>query len=531
MTVDIRKYIKDLDIGPDDDAGALKKSFYDEIVKNGEDTASVMEILDDLALEASERLAQVTDEDRAATLERKLKFIEDASAGLEEYVRNASNDKKARSVLIVDESGEHAGEAARNIPVALGDGEIPAAGQTTDSAASKSIPGDQAKLEKEARELAKEAKKEQKKEEKEQKEQNEQSSATQGASPDVPGDVAVSDRYAEALKYAQQGNFTKAREEFKKLANDSNLSRNDRASVRALYADMIEKGKGGPSELKEALFWFEKAAEDNEYTALLRLGIYYAELQPSTEKEKTAYADKALKFFERAADVSKEPVPKVKYLEVCENKPVSRSAVVRACQYCDALAAQADDAYRKKQYEEQKQKIKKIQKNLQKKGRSKAPVSVPDILVCLGGILTIVGDLYIFMSLQNMGGRLSGLFGTGGEAADADGVIAKMISFFMEKADHPMIMYVPKTLTLGMILFIAGSILKRIRKSSRRNAVVQAFCEVSFIATLLTVFANIALYIFPGGSFNYMLTAAAVSVIMIAAGIIATFVTGIFAKQ
>ena len=127
---DIRKHIKGLNIGPEDDIAALTDDLTKQITQDNDDMSGAIEALDEFALEINERLSQVEDEDRIAELEKKLKLVEDTSAALAKMPPKET--KHTKSVLVADDSAERLEDPKKNRPVALDASELAASEKAAD---------------------------------------------------------------------------------------------------------------------------------------------------------------------------------------------------------------------------------------------------------------------------------------------------------------------------------------------------------------------------------------------------------------
>ena len=538
-TGDIKDYIGKLKIGPEEDISGQTDAFLKELC--GEDLSDVSGVLDDLSLEISERLAQVTDENRAAELEGRLKFVEAAASALAELMKDDPADqKRQRSVLIADDSAERIEEAKRTIPVAL-DGTEKTESEKTASEKTVKENGKSA-LEKEAHELLERTKKEHKQAEKEEKqeekkeEKKEENRAENGEDP-----VARAHHVAESirntffdpsapkhdLKEAGQllssGREIEARKAFEDLANGitggKDMSKDDRITAMVKLADMLEKGQGGTTDKDKARFWYEKAAKENNYAALMRLGKYYAELQPSNNAENVANTEKSLDFFAKAVKKSDSKEAKLKYVEVCENKPISRGAVRLACKYLNELAGKERDLYSRKKTLERKDKVKQNQRiqalrmggNPAGRGGDTAMIAVGAV----GAVATVLADAGITASVQNLG--FVEKFGT--KTIEANIELLRPFEEFL----------IPNVLIWSLIMLALGRLLAGFENQYTQDEddFAGKLFDIAFAVNLLTMIANVLMYVFPSGNMVYAYVSVGLALLMIAIEVVTRLIAWI----
>ena len=562
-TDDIRSYVNELNIGPEADLAQAAKDLTKLLSEGDEPIRDAVDVLDELTVEINERLAQVEDEERAAGLERKLKVIEDASVELAKV-------KKTKSVLIVDDTAERVVDVSKTRPVALNEKEKAA---TESAAGVADVTGadnksslkdkllhrdkknkesgkssDQEKLEKEASRMIEEKLKEQKRKEKEEQKKNaqEQKAAdekkqddaagnTPASKPDAPQAASGSSagsmdpRLADALVKYHGRSYSKARENLQQLANDKSMSRKDQGIAKFFYGMMLAKGEGGPAEEEASEFWINEAAKNKNVDALMYVGGKYAQMTPESAEHNVEITVKALKNFERAdkADEGKNKTAKLKYIEVCENKPIYRRAKNKACAYCDELAAEKTDAYEKKVFEDKKEAIKENYKTNKANKFSGGGVLVKngwDLVVFIGAAMALLGDYLIFMTVLNKGDSLPKVLRLESLASsDSDsllgalgGILKKWLGGLTEAfADTSVYFVVSGSLLLGFMLFILGRLLIGFEYYNSRGRLTEVLCEISAIATLFTIFGSILFYVFPGSSLLYFAGSIGVGVLMV----------------
>ncbi len=587
---DIRKCIKKLNIGPEADLSALKKELTEELSADTEGMAETIEALGELSVEYGERLSQVTDENRAAELERCQSLLENTEAELKELAKK--QPAKPSSVLIADSSEERLEDPMLNRPIAVNEAEL----KKQEQPAEKKEPekskkpeektglfgrkkdtneDKEKKLEKKADELIKKKKQEQEAERKRQADaqkaqnaQNGQDAQDQKDSDDgkstgdkgndlkngtQPGGNAPSaqsgksstvggmdSRLAAALKLYYDRHYAKAREELKTLANVKDMSREDLGTAKFFYGKMFDKGEGGPQDDEAARFWMEEAAKLKNVDALMWVGGKLAETTPASAAESVELTARALKCFQKAnkAALPKgNDVAKQKYIEVCVNMPIYRNAKKQALAYCDELADQKNDAYEKKQYEDKKEAIKENYKNNNAAKFSGGGVIIKnarDVFVIIGALMTILADYGIFMTLQNKGDSLPKAFSLSGAGANAFSFVlvplAQFVSNIVESiagsiAESYVNFVLPGSLLYALMLFTLGRMFIGLEFYNSRGKIAEAACEIAAIATLFTIFGNMATYVFPGGSLVYFGGAFAIAIIMIVVVTAASIVT------
>ena len=590
-TQNIKQYVEQLNIGPDSDFVKLKKDLASKLTENDDNVSETMEALEELTVEINERLDLVTDEERAEGLKRNLKLVEETSAEIADIAaKKAAEPEKVKSVLIADDSQERVEDLKKTLPVAIDESSKTAAGDKKeaekekekdlkDSSGKSDIfslkdklfgqKTDQDKLEKEAGELIKEKKKELKEQEKEQKRlEKEQEKNTRNDSADAGGDQTGDDKkssdnendnkksvpgflqklgfgsssdtmdpqLAGALSLYHKQNYSQARDQLKQLSNSKTISKSDLGTSRFLYGLMLERGEGGPVDKDASEFWIKEAARVKNVDALLYLGGQYAEKTPSNNVENVEITEKALKCFEKAdkAQEGGNDTAKLKYIDVCEAKPIYRSAKNRACDYCDDLSDKKTDAYEKKQFADRKERIKL---NYKQNGAAKFSgggvlINNPrDIFVLLGALFTLVSDLYIFMSIQNKGSVLPNVLSQENYyPGDSSlmGKLAERVADVMGIGEFTVI--VPATLLMGMIMFAAGRFMTGLERYSSRGKVTEVVCEISAAATLLTIFGNCLMYMFVNGSILYLITAVMTGVLMAGITAVMAIITSFIRK-
>ncbi len=601
---DIRKHIKGLNIGPEDDIAALTDDLTKQITQDNDDMSGAIEALDEFALEINERLSQVEDEDRIAELERKLKLVEDTSAALAKMPPKET--KHSKSVLVADDSAERLEDPKKNRPVALDASELAASEKAADKKAEDNKTGGKAgeakedeekksseseksgffgifkgsdkddkekQLEKKAGELIKKKQKEQEEErkrlEKEQKQQNTQNAgdnnggSASGQGNDQNGNSgndasadgsnggqsqsssgSMDSRLAAALKNYYDRKYAKAREELRTLANAKDLSKEDISTAKFFYGKMLENGEGGPVDADAAKFWMEAAAKMRNVDALMWVGRKYAEMTPSSAADNVEITAKALKNFKKAdkAQAGGNDIAKNKYIDICENKPIYRSAKNTACGFCDDLAEKQNDAYEKKKFDDKKELIKKNFKsnNAAKFSGSGTPIKdIRDIFVILGALLTLFGDYAVFMTVNNRGSSLPKFIEINGASTGSLsgfwGILSESVASFVEsfcdeicKIDIELVL--PGTLLSGLLIFLAGRLLVGLETYQARGRITEIFCEVALAATLLTVFGMVAAYVFAVFAMQYLFASFAIAIFMVLIMIIAKIVMIPFKK-
>jgi len=367
---------------------------------------------------------------------------------------------------------------------------------------------------------------------------NPNSSVNSGSSSSAasPSSIAASQsgqmdpRLGQALVSYYNKDLSRARQALKQLANASDLSKTDHGIAMFFYGHMLDKGEGGPQDPNAASFWMKSAAKMNNADALLYVGGSYAERTPSNGAEDIRNTSLALKNFRKADSVQSggNDTAKTKYIEVCTSKPVNRSAKRRAYKYCDELAGKTTDGYEKQKYLDLKKKVKenKLIKNsaLYSSGGSLINGGW-DICVLFGVALTMLGIIYLFMTLQNMGDSLPNFLATkrtsSGEehmifqslADHIEGMVANFSAILIEKE---LKIQAHGIIFLGFLMFVVGRILIGLQYASNRGKLTGFLCTVVNLATALMVFGNVVLYVFPGGSLMYLGAAIAVGLMTIA---------------
>ncbi len=576
----IKKYIDELNIESDSELSALKGEFRVEIIRDNSSLDEAIEILSSLSVELNERLEQVQDEDRITILKRKLELVEETGSGLEEIASKQSNEPAGhKTVLIADDSEERIKDTNKTIPVALDENDISLNKPSSKNSISHETDSEEInkKLEKEAAELIKQKQKEQKELEKEQKQKednereeskddsgnassgnsgntagnssgktatgasaasNPNSSGNAGSSSSVasPSSIAASQsgqmdpRLGQALVSYYNKDLSRARQALKQLANARDLSNTDHGIAMFFYAHMLDKGEGGPMDSNAALFWMKSAAKLKNVDALLYVGSKYAESTPSNGAEDFKNTSLALKYFRKAdnAQAGGNDTAKIKFVEVCTSKPVRYNTKRRAYKYCDDLANKATDGYEKQQYLDLKKKVKENKRIKQSSYRSGGVSLINggwDICVLFGVAVTMLGIIYLFLTLQNMGDSLPNFLATkrtsSGEehmifqslADHIEGMVANFSAILIEKE---LKIQAHGIIFLGFLMFVVGRILIGLQYASNRGKLTGFLCTVVNLATALMVFGNVVLYVFPGGSLMYLGAAIAVGLMTIA---------------
>ena len=365
-------------------------------------------------------------------------------------------------------------------------------------------------------------------------------------------DTTVNDnmdsRLLEALKlYHQKTDLDEVRRKLKMLSNDKRLSGEDLGIARFFYAEMLFKGEGGSQDKDQSRFWYEKATLNKNADAYLRLGAIYAEQVPKNDIEDVENAAKALKCFKKADkyQTGTSEVAKSKYIEVCKNKPITYLAKRKALKYCDLLAAGKKDEYERTKIDEERRIISEnyaCNRASKYAGSNVAVKDFKDYIVIFGALVTLLADYYIFMTLQNNGEGLWTVFGMSNPViqkyASVYRFIVQFISFYLAEIIQKLIgivnqvgsidyslentkaltglsVEIPESLILGMFLLFIGVFLATIKKQEKRGRLTEYVFEVAFAVTTVTIVGNIALYLFPGGSYIYLITTATFVLLML----------------
>ncbi len=575
-TESIRQYINEIQLGTAAENDELKEKLISDIFEAPDTVKDAGETLEEMAVELTERLAQVEDEDRIKELEEKQKFIEEVISALaQRSAKTESEPEEVRSVLVAADSDVNTDEVKNSVLVSPEMIEsVDQATETTVNAgksfdteglSENKASDDYKELEKEAAELIRQQKKKQAEQEKEEKRrekeenkkkaENAQSQDDSGNTSDAATEnsnfVASADmdvRLLEALKlYHQKTDLNTARGKLKELSNDKKLKAEDLGTARFFYAEMLLKGEGGPQDKDQARFWYEKAASNKNAEAYLRLGAIYAEKTPNNDTEKIDNAAKALKCFKKADMYQKGAgeVAKSKFVEVCKSQPITYRAKKQALKYCELLAAGKTDEYEKvKTAEERRLIVENYANNKASKysGGGTLVKDMKDYVVIVGALITLLADYYIFMTLQNNGDRLWTLFGTDNPViqkftavysfvverieAFVTGIVQKLLeiannwglveySLKTTKAFTELSIKIPESLLLGMLLLFVGVFLSNVKNKEKRGRVTEYVYEVAAASTMVTIVGNVALYLVPGGSYIYFLTAVTFAVFML----------------
>ncbi len=274
----------------------------------------------------------------------------------------------------------------------------------------------------------------------------------------------------------------------------------------------------------------KSAAKLKNVDALIYVGGSYAESSPIDGAEDIKNTSLALKNFRKADKLQPggNDTAKTKYIEVCSSKPVHYNDKRCAYKYCDELAGKATDGYEKQKYLDLKKKVKenKLIKNSSLYSAGGSLINGGwDICVIFGVAITMLGIIYLFMTLQNMGDSLPNFLATkpastGEEhmifqslADHIEGMVANFSAVLIEKE---LKIQAHGIIFLGFLMFVFGRILIGLQYASDRGKLTKILCTIVNLSTALMVFGNVALYVFPGGSLMYLCAAIAVGLMTIA---------------
>lgn len=403
-----------------------------EIDLNTAATEEILEALEDKQLELEERLEQVEDAARKATLQEQKAQIEQQMKALsqeskaEEPKKNrvlpvAAPEEKKRNFLVED-TGEEKNNA---IESRLQDKAEKKAQEKAEKEREKLAEKHEDELKKKAKEIRKKTAQEKQAEATTPKPAasnatqstttTKQSAKTAAVAPapavntrNLQNSSVKNKDLAEAIREYAAGNFKQAKDKLSELANKPEsygLDETERGIAEHLFGKMYQRGEGVSKDETRALFWFERGAEHGNTDCCLEAGTYYAGLTPTSAKEADDNRKKTIRYYSKAAELGSLDAKK-KYVSYCEKQKanISFSQRMMAVSYCDDAKEAEKDEFLKQKWDERAKALRMSEKKEQKQ---KQKVSVflssdkkwQEVLGFVGAILGIVSVLYLAQAL------------------------------------------------------------------------------------------------------------------------------------
>ncbi|MCR4720664.1 MAG: hypothetical protein K5655_02965 [Lachnospiraceae bacterium] len=575
-TDDIKDYLDRLS-PTEEDFAKYEEEFKKELTKDNEDYAGLTDALDEISFEINDRLDQAEDEDRIKKLEMQSKLVDSALTYVKELSsREKEEPKKPESVLIVDDSVERIEDPSLLRPVSLTPEDI------EKQKALLNEQNEAAKREEKEKRLEEEAKRLLERKKAETGSQTSPSvndigilnnfsigsttsngskpgmagagaqggagavngnpaetvtnaaggSVTGGApgspaspSPNPAGGVAAlgndSQRLMQALIDYKNFQRDAARKVFESLANSKELSKEELGNVRFLYGVMLKKGEGGAKDVDKGKFWISSSAELDNVDALMEMGADIITRTPKNHQEEAEMTKQALGCFEKANKETKggNATAKKKYIDICENKPITKFEKAKAFSYLNDLIDESNDEYEKKKLRDRK---KTINDNYRKKLSFVNPErSILDcIFTFVGAPVSVIGSVLVFLSIINHGtwmenfiGKYS--FGTLHVITDIwEEIFRTLGTFFSSEELYTEIYIFP--IAISLIVFGVGRVIMGMSFKNGRGKTANIFDEVSTIAALAAAFGGLFTYLIEGAPIVFFAGALTTTIMMLA---------------
>ncbi len=575
-TDDIKDYLDRLSPAEEDFA-KYEEEFKKELTKDNEDYAGLTDALDEISFEINDRLDQAEDEDRIKKLEMQSKLVDSALTYVKELSsREKEEPKKPESVLIVDDSVERIEDPSLLRPVALTPEDI------EKQKALLNEQNEAAKREEKEKRLEEEAKRLLERKKAETGSQTSPSvndigilnnfsigsttsngskpgmagagaqggagavngnpagtvtnaaggSVTGGApgspaspSPNPAGGVAAlgndSQRLMQALIDYKNFQRDAARKAFESLANSKELSKEELGNVRFLYGVMLKKGEGGAKDADKGKFWISSSAELDNVDALMEMGADIITQTPKNHQEEAEMTKQALECFEKANKETKggNATAKKKYIDICENKPITKFEKAKAFSYLNDLIDESNDEYEKKKFRDRK---KTINDNYRKKLSFVNPErSILDcIFTFVGAPVSVIGSVLVFLSIINHGTWMENFIGkyrfnTLHVITDIwEEIFRTLGTFFSGEELYTEIYIFP--IAISLIVFGVGRVIMGMSFKNGRGKTANIFDEVSTIAALAAAFGGLFTYLIEGAPIVFFAGALTTTIMMLA---------------
>lgn len=190
------------------------------------------------------------------------------------------------------------------------------------------------------------------------------------------------EQFKKGLLAYQKNHFEEAFEIFKGLAEQ------EEEKAQYMISNMYLKGEGVIKNYERAEFWMKKAADLGDATAQLD----YAILQLSENDGNEKKVSEGIKYLEMASDQG-EKQALIKYIEIARKKMNDKRMSEKALSYCDQLKELSNDSYEMKGYDDLKEELNSLRKNVVSVESQNALAS---ILTAVGALFLFTASLYIF---------------------------------------------------------------------------------------------------------------------------------------
>lgn len=407
-----------------------------EVIKelgiNSTDLAEVIELLDELQLDITERLENVADEDRKKELTEKLKLVEVQLTEARKALKSGGGSSQKKNVPISSN-----GENAKNhkvipivsVPKTSKDDSLKyhekelskKAADVRKNYADKIKRSEESKKASDVTPAGKgdDTKPQNGREEpyltKKQPHQPSSKPAEKQSAEQLPQakkSGSGNDLYTSSIKAYNAKSYDEAFAGFSRIANDPKveLSKKEEGRARYCLGAMYEKSLGMTSpDMDRAEFWYKESEKLGDPAGSLAYAILLMKKKPKSADEAGRITDTVLssltKAIENAGDdpdyQAERKIALGQYVEYCETHSVSKSQYKTALKYLSMLEAMETDAYVKSKYKERENALIEKSKSAQ---NNKAP-AVPlwnkkfngkfDVFEIIGRLLNLIGFLII----------------------------------------------------------------------------------------------------------------------------------------